>query len=217
VTTALHPPLHLVVRALGNREYAPTWAAMQAFTAARTETTVDEIWWLEHPPVYTLGRNAKHPPTRGEIPIVQTDRGGDVTYHGPGQLVVYPLLDLRRLGLGVKAYVQALEQSVIALLADYGLPGEQRSGAPGVYVQGRKIAALGLRVRERGTYHGLALNIAMDLAPFRAIRPCGYADLQVTQLADLGVATHPAEVAPRLVAHLQQALGYNAADSSWAS
>ncbi len=204
----------LVVRRLGLRDYASTWGAMRAFTAARTPVTSDEVWLLQHPPVYTLGRNGKHPPlspAAAHIPFVHTDRGGDVTYHGPGQWVAYVLLDLRRLGLGAKALVQALEQTIIDVLADHRLTGERRSGAPGVYVEGRKIAALGLRIRSQGSYHGFALNVDMDLAPFNWINPCGYAGLGVTQLADLGVRAGLDPVGEALLAHLVQNLGYNPA------
>jgi lipoyl(octanoyl) transferase len=204
----------LCVRRLGVRDYAPTWEAMRAFTAARTAATPDEVWLLQHPPVYTLGRNGKHPPlspASAHIPFVHTDRGGDVTYHAPGQWVAYALLDLRRRGLGAKALVQALEQTIIDLLADYGLVGARRAGAPGVYVDGRKIAALGLRVRAQGSYHGLALNVDMDLAPFGWINPCGYAGLEVTQLADLGIRVGLEPVGAALLAHLAQNLGYNPA------
>lgn len=201
------------VQALGLRDYVAVWRDMRAFTAARNPQTPDEIWWLEHPPVYTLGRNAKHDAPANGVPAIATDRGGDITYHGPGQLVVYPLLDLRRLGLGVKQYVHALEASVIHLLKEMDIAGERRTGAPGVYVDGCKIAALGLRVRAAGVYHGLALNVDMDLAPFAAIAPCGYENLQVTQLRDLGVALNPGTVAPRLFAHLRRELGYNAGRS----
>lgn len=210
------PAASLVVRRLGLREYGPTWEAMRAFTAARTPATPDELWLLQHPPVYTLGRNGKHPPlspAAARIPFIHTDRGGDVTYHGPGQWVAYVLLDLRRRGLGAKALVQALEQTVIDLLADHALAGERRPGAPGVYVAGRKIAALGLRIRSQGSYHGLALNIDMDLAPFRWIDPCGYAGLEVTQLADLGVPAALEPVGDALLAHLARNLGYNRAQS----
>lgn len=202
----------LIVRRLGLRDYAATWTAMQAFTAARTPATPDEVWLLQHPPVYTLGRNGKHPPlspAAAHIPFVQTDRGGDVTYHAPGQWVAYVLLDLRRRGLGAKTLVQALEQTVIDLLAAYNLTGTRRPGAPGVYVDGRKIAALGLRIRAQGSYHGLALNVDMDLAPFSWIDPCGYAGLEVTQLADLGIGGGLEPVGAALLAHLAQNLRYN--------
>lgn len=199
------------IRALGLCDYTSTWREMESFTSARGPHSCDEIWWLEHRPVYTLGRNAKHRAPDNGIPVVVTDRGGDITYHGPGQLVVYPLLDLRRLNVGVKRYVQILEQTVIDLLSDLGVAAARRPGAPGVYVDGRKIASLGLRIRASGVYHGLALNVAMDLTPFAAIAPCGYRDLQVTQICDLGINLDVSGAAPRLLAHLQEQLGYNAA------
>lgn len=176
------------VKWLGCREYEPTWRAMQDFTAARGADTADEIWLLEHPPVYTLGMNADpaHLLDAGSIPVVRVDRGGQVTYHGPGQLVVYPLIDVRRAGLGVRDLVSALERAVIALGADFGVVAECRRDAPGVYVAGAKLASVGLRVRRQGSYHGLAVNVSMDLAPFERINPCGHAGLRMTQLADLG-------------------------------
>jgi len=179
-------PVH--VKWLGRVPYEPTWRAMQQFTAERGEHTDDEIWLLEHEPVYTLGMNADraHLLAPGSIPVVQIDRGGQVTYHGPGQLVVYPLIDVRRANLGVRALVMALERAVIDLAARYGIGAFSRDGAPGVYVDGRKLASVGLRIRRGGSYHGLALNIDMDLEPFSRINPCGYAGLAMTQLAALG-------------------------------
>ena len=200
----------VIVRRLGVLPYNPTWDAMQTFTATRLDTTPDELWLLEHPPVYTLGRNAKAPAPVGEIPVVPVDRGGDITYHGPGQCVLYALIDLRRRGLGVKALVNLLEQSVLDFLTDHGVAGERRAGAPGVYVGGRKLAALGLRVRNGRSYHGLAVNVAMSLAPFTRIAPCGYAGLEVTQLADLIDGAAPATVGPAVAAHLIRNIGYNA-------
>ena len=199
------PPL---LRHLGTVDYLSTWQAMQQFTAARTASTPDEIWFLEHPPVFTLGMNAQraHLLDPGDIPVVQVDRGGQVTYHGPGQLVVYPLLDLRRLSFGIHDFVRALEQAVISLAGAAHIRAECRRGAPGVYVDGRKLASVGVRVRRGGSYHGLALNVAMDLAPFRRINPCGYAGLEMTQLAALG---GPAEVnacAQALEPHLLRSL-----------
>lgn len=174
---------------LGLVDYEPTWRAMQAFTDHRGEDTDDELWLLSHPPVYTLGQAGRpeHLLAPGEIPVIQVDRGGQVTYHGPGQLVVYALLDLRRAGLGVRRLVTLLEESVIDLLGGYGIAAAACPDAPGVYVHGAKIASLGLRVRRGRSFHGLALNVDMDLAPFAGINPCGYAGLAVTQLADLGV------------------------------
>jgi lipoyl(octanoyl) transferase len=175
---------------MGRVAYADAYDAMRAFTAQRTADTQDELWLLEHPPVYTLGQAGKpeHLLRANGIPVVRVDRGGQVTYHGPGQVIAYVLLDIRRRGLTVKRLVWLLEQAVIDLLARHGVTGARRTGAPGVYVGGAKVAALGLRVRGGCTYHGIALNVDMDLAPFRDINPCGYAGLAVTRLADLGVA-----------------------------
>jgi lipoyl(octanoyl) transferase len=197
-----------VSRWLGRVEYEPTWRAMQRFTAERTAATADELWFLEHPPVFTLGINASavHLLAPGEIPVVQTDRGGQVTYHGPGQLVVYPLLDLARLRLGVRAFVGGLERAIIDLAAEFGIAGECRRGAPGVYVAGRKLASIGVRVRRGGCYHGLALNVALDLEPFRRINPCGYAGLEMTQLAVLGGPQSVAACAAALEPHLRRTL-----------
>jgi len=174
-------------RFYNERDYHSTWQAMQAFTDSRDARTADELWFLQHPPVFTLGKNAdpSHILDAGDIPVVHIDRGGQVTYHGPGQLVVYTLLDLKRLGLGVRAAVTLLEDSVIALLADYDITARSRRDAPGVYVNDAKIAALGLRVRKGCCFHGLAFNVDMDLSPFRRINPCGYQGLAVTQLSDL--------------------------------
>ena len=178
---------------------------MQAFTDGRTAQTPDELWLLEHPPVFTLGRNAKteHLHYAGAIPVIHVDRGGQVTYHAPGQLVAYLLLDLRRRRLGIQPLVRLIEQSIIDLLSDYGIHAERRAKAPGVYVDGRKIAALGLRVRRGCCYHGLSLNVDIDLAPFERINPCGYPGLEVTRLADLGVNATRQDVAARLVWHLE--------------
>jgi lipoyl(octanoyl) transferase len=181
---------------------------MQAFNAARDEATADEIWLLEHLPVYTLGLNGKpeHVLEPGTIPVVNIDRGGQVTYHGPGQIVVYLLLDLRRLGYGVRELVRRMEGAVIALLASYGVAAERREGAPGVYVGEAKIAALGLRVRRGCCYHGLALNVDMDLEPFSRINPCGYSGLPVTQTLDVGIGDNIHDVSERLLALLQAAI-----------
>jgi lipoyl(octanoyl) transferase len=177
---------------------------MKAFSGARGTDTPDEIWFLQHPPVYTLGLGGRHEHLleTGSIPVVRADRGGQVTYHGPGQLVAYTLLDLKRSGLGIRSLVDRLEQSVIDLLHEFGIAGERRAGAPGVYVNGAKIAALGVRVRRGCCYHGLALNVCMDLAPYRGINPCGYAGLPVTQLADLGVTADCNEIARRITPYL---------------
>jgi lipoyl(octanoyl) transferase len=186
---------------------------MQRFTAARNSATRDEIWLLEHPPVYTLGQAGKpeHLLDPRDIPVIRIDRGGQVTYHGPGQLIVYPLIDLRRLKLGVRTLVMALEQTVIDTLAEFAIHAEARRDAPGVYVDGRKIASLGLRVSHGCTYHGLAFNVAMDLEPFTRINPCGYVGLEVTQLADLGGPADLAAVTSRLRPHLLDRLHYNVA------
>lgn len=199
-----------VVRRLGRVDYAETFAAMRAFSAARTADTVDEFWLLEHPPVYTMGLKggiAERPPIHG-IPVVATDRGGDLTYHGPGQLVAYLLLDIHRLGLGPRELVRRVEQALIDLLGEFGITAARRPGAPGVYVTGRKIASLGLRIRNNATYHGLALNVDMDLAPFTRIDPCGYRGLEVTQLRDLGIRTDLEAVGTALCRLLMKHLGY---------
>jgi lipoyl(octanoyl) transferase len=190
-------------------EYEPTWRAMQRFTEERGEDTPDEVWFLEHPPVFTQGMagKAEHVLAAGDIPVVQIDRGGQVTYHGPGQLVVYPLLDLRRLKLGVRELVVALEQAVISLCADHRIEAAGRRDAPGVYVGGRKLASIGLRVRRGGSYHGLALNVDGDLEPFSRINPCGYAGLEITRLSDLGVRLGVRDVAAQLAPRLAKALG----------
>ncbi len=179
---------------LGCRPLAAVWADMQDFTDRRDEATGDEIWFVEHPPVYTLGltANPEHLPENTDIEVVKIDRGGQVTYHGPGQLVCYVLLNIKRLGLGVRALVETLEAAVIDTVADYGVEAYGRRDAPGVYVAGRKLAALGLRIRHGCSYHGIAVNISMDLAPFRRIRPCGLDDVEVTQLADLCGNADPA-------------------------
>lgn len=201
-----------VLKFLGPRAYEPTWRAMQVFTDARDAQTPDEIWFLEHPPVFTLGLAGKreHLLAPGDIPVVQIDRGGQVTYHGPGQLVVYPLLDLRRLGLGVRELVTALENAVIRVVASWGITAASRRDAPGVYVEGRKLASLGLRIRRGSSYHGLAFNVDMDLEPFRRINPCGFANLEVTDLKSLGAPSSVREVARRLAPELLDALGCDA-------
>jgi lipoyl(octanoyl) transferase len=199
----------LMVRALGRRDYVTVWRAMQAFTENRDSDSGDELWLVEHPPVYTLGLNGKpeHVLEPGAIPVVAVDRGGQVTYHGPGQIVAYALLDLRRLGLGPRQLVMALEQGVIDLLADYGVAAVGRREAPGVYVHGAKIAAVGLRVRRGCCYHGLSVNVAMDLEPFSRINPCGYPGMAVTQLADLAAAGDEQILARRLADKLAGRLG----------
>ncbi len=201
--TAPDDPL---VRELGQRPYRATFEAMRHFTAARDEHTRDEIWLLEHAPVYTLGLGARGglAPANSDIPVEQIDRGGQITYHGPGQLVMYVLLDLVRRQMRVHRLVALLEQSVIDLLASYEVRAIRRSGAPGVYVADAKIAALGLKVRRGASYHGLALNVCMDLAPFGAIDPCGYPGLAVTQTATLGIDRTPIELGRQLAAQFTQ-------------
>jgi lipoyl(octanoyl) transferase len=198
----------VIVRHLGLVEYEPTWRAMQRFTEERTQETPDEIWFLEHPPVFTLGMNAKHEHVLapGDIPVVQIDRGGQVTYHGPGQLVVYPLLDLRRAQLGIRELVTALEVSVIHYAATFGATAECRRNAPGVYVDNRKLASVGIRVRRGASFHGLAMNVSLDLEPFNRINPCGYAGLEMTRTADLGGARNVEEAIQAFEPHILQAL-----------
>ncbi len=198
-------------RELGQVPYEPTWHAMQRFTDARDADTADEVWLLEHTAVFTQGQAGKpeHLLFPGEIPVVQVDRGGQVTYHGPGQLVAYLLLDVRRLGFGVRELVTRIERSLIELLAGYGVVAEAKVEAPGVYVEGAKIASLGLRIRNGRSFHGLALNVDMDLEPFRRINPCGYAGLAMTQLRDLAAGPIDfAEVSARLRAQLVSHLDY---------
>ncbi|MBS0569800.1 MAG: lipoyl(octanoyl) transferase LipB [Proteobacteria bacterium] len=202
----------LVRRLPGRSPYAPVWRAMQAFTDARGPATPDELWLVEHEPVFTLGQAGKreHVLDPGTIPVIPVDRGGQVTYHGPGQIVAYPLIDLRRAGIGVRAYVHRIEQAVIDTLAEWNIVAARRDGAPGVYVNGAKIAALGIRVRRGCAFHGLAFNVAMDLAPFHRINPCGIQGLPVTQVLDLGGPSRLADVATVLVAELARQLGLEA-------
>lgn len=201
------PPL--VIRRLGLQDYRPVWEAMQGFSASRSAQTPDELWLLEHTPVFTLGLNGKvrHLKSPGEIPVIEVDRGGQVTYHGPGQIIAYALLDLRRRGRGVRWVINALEQAVIDLLTNYDIAAERRPDAPGVYVRGAKIAALGLRVRQGRCYHGLSLNVAMDLLPFQCIDPCGYPDLAVTQLAIRQPTITLPEVTAALAVRISDCLG----------
>ncbi|HVR81338.1 MAG TPA: lipoyl(octanoyl) transferase LipB [Luteimonas sp.] len=201
-----------LVRDLGRQSYEPVWRAMQRFTDARDADTDDELWLVEHDPVFTLGQAGKpeHVLMPGDIPVLQVDRGGQVTYHGPGQIVAYPLLDLKRLKIGVREYVSRIEQAVIDTLADWNIVAARRDGAPGVYVVDAKVAALGIRVRRGCSFHGLAFNIAMDLEPFQRINPCGYAGLQVTSMLDLcghsaGVGVDA--VKPQLLEHLADQFG----------
>ena len=201
-----------IIRALGQVDYRPTWQAMVDFTATRTAQTPDELWVCEHPPVYTLGQAGKpeHLLVDNGIPLVNIDRGGQITYHGPGQVVIYLLLDLARRGIRVRELVSGIEQAVIDLLADHGLAARRLDGAPGVYVDRdgsvAKIAALGLRIRKNGCYHGVSLNVDMELSPFGAINPCGYAGMAVTQTRDLGISLTPGEAAKQLAKHLTSQL-----------
>ena len=203
--------VELVVRHLGLADYLPTLEAMRRFTAERDESTPDEIWLLQHPRVFTQGQAGKpeHLLAPGDIPVIQVERGGQVTYHGPGQLVAYLMLDLRRKKLGVRELVTAMEQALVDVLAGYGIEAAPKADAPGVYVAGDKIASLGLRVRNGCSFHGLALNVDMDMAPFQRINPCGYAGLKMVQLKDL-LETAPSldEVAQRLEPALRERLGY---------
>jgi lipoyl(octanoyl) transferase len=208
VAPAAVPAAAALVRPLGRTGYEPTWHAMRDFTLARGPGTADELWVTEHPPVYTVGLAGRpeHYPTRADIPVVKVDRGGQITYHGPGQIVVYLLLDLRRLGLGVRPLVRIMEAAVIDLLAARGVAAAAREDAPGVYVDGAKVAALGLRIRNGCCYHGLAFNVDMDLSPFLAIDPCGYPGLPVTRTRDLGIGDSPETLAAELVHTLQSRL-----------
>jgi len=194
----------IVVKQLGSVDYVSSLEKMRSFTAARDAATPDEIWLLEHPPVYTLGQGASVPAVANGIPLVQSDRGGEITYHGPGQAVIYTLVDLARRGIQVKEFVRLLEQSVIDLLEGRGA---RKPGAPGVYVGGAKVAALGIRVRRGRAYHGLALNVDMDLSPFAAIDPCGYPGLAVTQMKDLGFTESTAVLGKRLADILLKSIG----------
>lgn len=200
----------LIVRHLGIRPYLDTWQAMQTFTDRRDASTPDEIWLLQHEAVYTQGQagKAEHLLHATEIPVVQSDRGGQITYHGPGQLIAYLLLDVRRKGLGVRQLVTAMEQAVIGVLASSGIDAAAKPDAPGVYVNGAKIASLGLRIRRGCSFHGLALNVDLDLTPFTHINPCGYAGLAMTSTALLGGPRHVAEAEPLLLAELTRRLDY---------
>lgn len=210
----LEPRLNrLKIRRLGIAAYEPVWREMQAFTDARDEDTPDELWLLQHPPVFTQGQSGKaeHLLAPGEIPVVQVDRGGQVTYHGPGQIVAYPLIDLHRRKLGVRNLVNLIEEAIIRVLSGFAVTGKRREGAPGIYVDGAKIAALGLRVRRGRSFHGLAFNIEMDLEPFSRINPCGYQGLPVTQLSALA-EVEIEEVETLLAQELVTALGYSGID-----
>jgi len=210
-----HPRLH--VRDFGAQEYQIIWQRMQDFTRHRDEHSVDWLWLVEHPPVFTQGRAGKpeHVLAPGNIPIIKTDRGGQVTFHGPGQIVLYVLIDIRRRKLGIKTVVAAIEQAVIKTLADLKIAAELKTGAPGVYVQGRKIASLGLRVTQGCTYHGVSLNFNMDLEPFSRINPCGYQGLEVTQVSELNPQAEQKEIEHKLCDYLAQELGYNDEQVVW--
>jgi lipoyl(octanoyl) transferase len=205
-----------LLRFRGLLPYEPTWREMQRFTDERGEDTRDEIWFVEHPPVFTLGMNADpvHLLDPGAIPVVNIDRGGQVTYHGPGQLLVYPLLNLRRHALGVRELVVALENAVIDYLATVGIEAAGRRDAPGVYVHGKKLASVGLRIRRGASYHGLSLNVSLDLSPFDRINVCGYRGMQVARLSDLGGPSEVLEVAHALAPHLLRRLGYSAINTA---
>ena len=200
--------MSLIVRELGLQPYEQVWQEMQLFTDQRSETTADELWLLQHSPVYTLGKNGRpdHILDAKDIPVIKSDRGGQVTYHGPGQVIVYTLLDLNRSHIGVRELVTRIENSVIKLLEDYDIRATARKDAPGVYVDGRKIAALGLRVRKGRSFHGVALNVDMDLEPFSRINPCGYQGLEVTQLSELTDVADFNAVEKRLLSHLEHQL-----------
>jgi lipoyl(octanoyl) transferase len=197
---------------LGRQDYVPLWHEMQKFTDERDESTPDEIWFCEHPPVFTLGLNAskEHLLAPGDIPVVQIDRGGQVTFHGPGQLMVYPLIDIRRANIGVRTLVTALEQSVVDLAAEFDVAAAARADAPGVYVEGNKLASVGLRIRRGSSFHGMALNVDVDLEPFTRINPCGYAELEMTDLHRLGIHLLLEETSARLLPHFLQHLGLEA-------
>lgn len=200
------------IRDRGLQEYVPLWREMQTFTDTRDETTPDEIWFTEHPPVFTMGLNAdeEHLLTPGDIPVVQIDRGGQVTYHGPGQLMVYPLIDLKRADLGVRTLVTALEQSVVDFVADYDIEAIARPDAPGVYVEDKKLASVGLRIRRGASFHGMALNVDVDLEPFSRINPCGHAELLMTDLRRLSIDLQLEEAAKKLLPHFLRHLGLSA-------
>ena len=205
-------PLPLKIRRLGRQPYEPVWRAMSAFTDNRVADTVDELWVLEHDPVFTLGQAGKmeHVLMPGDIPVVNVDRGGQVTYHGPGQLVAYPLIDLRRAGVSVRELVTRIEQSLIDTLSHWHIDAARRDGAPGVYVGAAKVAALGLRVRRGCSFHGLALDVNMDLEPFQRINPCGYKGLAVTQMVDLGGPSRLADVEEVLIGAFCRQFGFDA-------
>jgi lipoyl(octanoyl) transferase len=204
------PVPDLLVRRLGLMEYEPVWRAMQSFTDHRDTSTADELWLVEHPPVFTQGQagRAEHVLAPGDIPVIQVDRGGQVTYHGPGQIVAYPLIDIKRLQMGVRELVSGIEQAIIDVLKSYSVDAQPVAGAPGVYIDGVKIASLGLRIRRGRSFHGLAFNVNMDLEPFQRINPCGFKGLQVTNLSVFAEVSM-AEVEDRLINSLCEVLGYN--------
>ncbi len=214
MTTRNTATQRLLVRQLGLCEYEPVWQAMQDFTNQRDEGTVDELWMVQHPPVFTQGQAGKpeHVLAPGDIPVVKVDRGGQVTYHGPGQIVAYPLVDIRRSEVGVREFVNCIEESIIHVLHHYRVNGERRKGAPGVYVNGEKIASVGLRVRQGRSFHGLAFNIDMDLEPFQRINPCGYEGLVVTQLKEFSPVVF-SEAEGRLADSVASQLGYSEVNS----
>ena len=203
----------LVVKNLGDKPYVKTWQTMKSFTDSRDEFVADEIWFVQHPPVYTLGQAGKveHLLTTSDIPVVHSDRGGQVTYHGPGQLVCYLLLDVRRLQLGVRGLVTAIEKSIVHLINSYGVAAESKPEAPGVYVDGKKLAALGLRIRKGCSYHGLSLNVDMDLGPFLNINPCGFRGLEVVDMKGLGIDRPMTEIMEELTDILIRQIGYDGA------
>ncbi|MDR3476845.1 MAG: lipoyl(octanoyl) transferase LipB [Gammaproteobacteria bacterium] len=200
----------IIIRSLGHQDYDSCWQAMKEFTNQRHADTLDELWVVEHPPVFTQGQNGKpeHVLNAGDIPVIQVDRGGQVTYHGPGQLMLYTLIDVKRLKLNIRQLVSALENAVIALLAAHKVKATAKCDAPGVYVDDKKICSVGLRIRRGCSYHGLALNVDMDLEPFSRINPCGYAALKMTQLSELAGPQNTTEIAAQLVEYLIAILGY---------
>jgi len=209
-------PPSLIIQQLGLRDYESVWQEMKQFTASRIASshdvsTPDELWFVEHPPVFTMGLNGKseHVINPDPIAVINVDRGGQVTYHGPGQMVVYTLIDLKRLNIGIRAFVQRLEQTIINLLYSYNIKSNARVDAPGVYVNQAKIAALGLRVKRNQVYHGLSLNIDMDLEPFSRINPCGYEDMEVTQLIDHAEYQHMEEIRQKFIGYFTSIMGYN--------
>ena len=209
----------LIVRSLGVQPYLETWEAMKSFTAGRDASVADELWCLEHPRVYTQGQagKAEHILAPGDIPVIQVDRGGQVTYHGPGQLVIYLLIDLTRLKFGVRTLVDVIEQAIVRLLAEQGITAAPRPDAPGVYVNGAKIASLGLRVRRGCSFHGLALNVAMDMEPFRRINPCGFAGMPMCQVSDFSPGATVTGLSARLAEELVAGLGHEQVEyrSGW--